>query len=72
MEVNAIGTMKYSNEYRDVAVAELTESTTNLRKAFDEASLEELAQSIRNHGVLSPLVVRRANGHFEIVAGARR
>jgi ParB family chromosome partitioning protein len=72
MKMNAIETMKSLSEYRNVALAELTESTTNPRKAFDESSLEELAQSIRSHGVLSPLVVRCSNGHFEIVAGARR
>jgi ParB family chromosome partitioning protein len=34
--------------------------------------LQELAESIRSKGVLSPLLVRRQIGHFEIVAGARR
>jgi ParB/RepB/Spo0J family partition protein len=61
-----------SSEYRNIAVTELTESTTNPRKAFDEERLDELAASIRTHGVLSPLVVRCVNGHFEIVAGVRR
>ncbi len=70
--MNAIETTKVSNEYSNVAMAELAESTTNPRKTFDEASLEELAQSIRVHGVLSPLVVRQLNGHLEIVSGARR
>ncbi len=50
----------------------LIESSTNPRKAFDEERLEELAESIRSKGILSPLVVRPVNGHFEIVAGARR
>jgi ParB family transcriptional regulator, chromosome partitioning protein len=43
------------------------------RQHFDNAKLDELAQSIREHGVLEPLVVRkRAEGQFEIVAGERR
>lgn len=43
------------------------------RKTFDEAALSELADSIREHGVIQPLVVRRkANGMYEIVAGERR
>jgi ParB family chromosome partitioning protein len=70
--MNAIETTKISNEYSNAAMVELAESTTNPRKTFDEASLEELAQSIRSHGVLSPLVVRRSQGHLEIVSGARR
>jgi ParB family transcriptional regulator, chromosome partitioning protein len=43
------------------------------RQHFDNAKLDELAQSIREHGVLEPLVVRkRSEGQFEIVAGERR
>lgn len=43
------------------------------RKRFDEASLEALAESIRAHGVLEPLLVRPAGeGRYEIVAGERR
>jgi ParB family chromosome partitioning protein len=43
------------------------------RQHFDDASLEELAQSIREHGVIEPLVVRRKGpDEFEIVAGERR
>jgi hypothetical protein len=57
--MNAMETTKVSNEYSNVTMVQLAESATNPRKTFDEASLEELAQSIRSHGVLSPLVVRR-------------
>lgn len=45
------------------------------RRHFDKARLEELSQSIKEHGLLEPLVVRRAPGHadkFEIIAGERR
>jgi ParB family chromosome partitioning protein len=43
------------------------------RQRFDPKALEELAQSIREHGVIEPLVVRRvAEGSFEIIAGERR
>jgi ParB family chromosome partitioning protein len=61
-----------SQEYRSIPLAELVESTTNPRKAFDERQLEELAESIRSKGVLLPLLVRPVNGHYEIVAGERR
>ncbi len=59
-------------EYVNVPLAQLVESSTNPRKTFDEEKLEELAESIRSKGVLSPLLTRRVNGHFEIVSGARR
>ena len=39
---------------------------------MDEARLEELAQSIRSHGVIQPILVRRVGDRTEIVAGERR
>src|SRR5687768_13491220 len=42
------------------------------RKYFDEAALAELANSIKERGVMEPIIVRPVNGHFEIVAGERR
>src|SRR5580700_3271982 len=64
--------VKPSQEYVNVPLAELAESSANPRKTFDEERMEELAESIRSKGVLSPLLARRVNGHFEIVSGARR
>ena len=43
------------------------------RKHFDEEALAELAESIRQHGVLQPLTVRRlSSGYYQIIAGERR
>ncbi len=42
------------------------------RKEFDEKSLKELADSIREHGVIQPLVVTQVGEHYRIVAGERR
>ncbi len=43
------------------------------RTLFDETALEELAESIRQHGVLQPITVRRLDsGYYQIVAGERR
>jgi ParB family chromosome partitioning protein len=42
------------------------------RQNFDEESLQELAASIRNDGVLEPVVVREVNGDYELVSGERR
>ncbi len=43
------------------------------RKNFDQEKLEELAESIRQHGVIQPLTVRRlASGYYQIIAGERR
>src|SRR5690606_29047300 len=42
------------------------------RTVFDEAALDELAQSLRTSGMIQPIVARRAGNGFEIVAGERR
>jgi ParB family chromosome partitioning protein len=42
------------------------------RKRFDEQKLEELAASIREHGVVEPILVRREGGKYRILAGERR
>lgn len=42
------------------------------RRSFDESSLSELAESIRAHGVLQPLLLRRSGSGYEIIAGERR
>jgi ParB family chromosome partitioning protein len=42
------------------------------RKRFEEEGLEELAASIREHGVVEPILVRREGGRYRIVAGERR
>ena len=42
------------------------------RRTFDPAELEALADSIRRHGILQPLTVRRRDGAWELVAGERR
>lgn len=42
------------------------------RKFFREEALTELADSIRQHGILQPLTVRRVNGNYELIAGERR
>lgn len=42
------------------------------RKQFDEESLQELAASIKEYGILQPLLVKEKDGHYEIIAGERR
>ncbi len=61
-------------EQRLVSIAQLHPSGHNPRKSFDDAGLGELADSIRNKGLLQPIIVRldRARGGYEIVAGERR
>jgi ParB family chromosome partitioning protein len=61
---------------QDIPLEKIRESRTNPRGYFDQAKLAELAENIRQHGVLQPIIVRRlpqgAAGIYELVAGARR
>ncbi len=42
------------------------------RKTFNEASIEELARSVREHGIVQPLLVTRSGDRYELIAGERR
>jgi len=55
-----------------VAVSEIVPNPDQPRRHFDEEALASLAESIRRHGLLQPLVVRRIAGRFELIAGERR
>ncbi|WP_062115226.1 ParB/RepB/Spo0J family partition protein [Aureimonas sp. AU40] len=58
---------------RKIAVGELVANPRNPRRRFDETDLSELTASIRQHGVVQPILARKlASGRFEIVAGERR
>jgi ParB/RepB/Spo0J family partition protein len=57
-------------EYVTLPIERIRESTTNPRQRFDD--LEELAASIRVHGVLQPILVRPLRKDFELIVGARR
>jgi ParB family transcriptional regulator, chromosome partitioning protein len=61
---------------QDIPIAKIRESKTNPRRFFDEAKLAELADNIRQHGVLQPILLRPLPegeaGTYEVVAGTRR
>jgi ParB family chromosome partitioning protein len=56
----------------EVAVDRITPSPFQPRRTFDEGKIEELAASIRNQGIIQPLVVRPKGDNFELIAGERR
>jgi ParB family chromosome partitioning protein len=55
-----------------VAIEDIEANRKQPRKRFVDSSLNELAESIRQHGLMQPIVVRRLGGGYEIVAGERR
>jgi ParB family chromosome partitioning protein len=56
----------------NVPVEQISPNPYQPRKTFNDASIEELARSIREHGVVQPLVVSRAGDRFKLIAGERR
>lgn len=56
----------------NLSLSEIVVNKNQPRKNFDEDALEELTDSIRQHGVLQPILVRKKGSVYEIVAGERR
>src|SRR5580704_6105524 len=55
-----------------VALSEIMPSPLQPRKIFRSDQLQELVESIREHGIIQPLIVRKIEGKFELIAGERR
>ena len=59
--------------YRLLPIHKVEPNPDQPRHSFDETELQELADSIAQHGVIQPLTVREMpNGYFQIIAGERR
>ena len=56
----------------NISVDQLNPGQYQPRKRFDEESLQELADSIIEQGLMQPIIVRKAENNFEIIAGERR
>ena len=76
MEYNKLEEKIYSQtpaeEITNVAIDQLRSNPYQPRKTFDEEALKELASSIKEHGVIQPIIVKKSIKGFEIVAGERR
>ena len=55
-----------------ISIEKIEPNRNQPRKTFNEDSLIELSESIRKHGVLSPLLVKKCDDYYEIIAGERR
>jgi len=65
-------TQEGNRKYFLCPIEELRPHSEQPRKSFNDASLQELADSIREKGVIQPLVVRKLPDHYQIIAGERR
>ncbi len=66
-DIETAGTSQLS-----VAVDRIAPNPRQPRRSFDEAQIDELAASIREKGVIQPLLVRRNEHGYELIAGGRR
>lgn len=60
------------SELRNIKVSQITADPDQPRRYFDDVALDELASSIKTHGILQPIVVTPKSGGYQIVAGERR
>lgn len=71
--ISPVSTQKDGEYVENIKLVDIEPNKGQPRKDFDDESLEELAQSIKEHGVITPIIVKRAdNGFYTIVAGERR
>jgi ParB family chromosome partitioning protein len=56
----------------EIPVSLISPNPLQPRKTFNEASIEELARSVREHGIVQPLVVTRSGDRYKLIAGERR
>jgi ParB family chromosome partitioning protein len=61
-----------NEEIIEISLDELRANPYQPRKRFDDDSLKELAESIKNHGVFQPIIVKKSIKGYEIIAGERR
>lgn len=59
-------------EYSYIDIGEIRPAEIQPRREFDDAALRQLSESIEESGVIQPLVVRQAEGGYELIAGERR
>lgn len=65
-------TIGNTGDVREISLSQIDRNTSQPRKNFDEKSLAELAESIKAHGVIQPVILTPRRGRFMLVAGERR
>lgn len=70
--VEELATEKILNKVKELDINKIQKDTNQPRRHFDEESLAELASSIKEKGVLEPILVRKTNDNYIIIAGERR
>lgn len=64
--------MQENDTLKNLKITEVEPNRDQPRKRFDQESLEELANSIKEYGLIQPIVVTKKDGYYSIIAGERR
>lgn len=64
--------MNLEKEIFDISLQDIIPNRFQPREMFDDEALKELSQSIKEHGVIQPIIVRKVGDKYEIIAGERR
>ena len=64
--------MQENDTLKNLKIIEVEPNRDQPRKNFDQEALEELAQSIKEYGLIQPIVVTKKEGYYSIIAGERR
>lgn len=66
------GAKGQGSQVASIPIAEIHPNPLQPRSSFDASRLEELASSIETHGIIQPILIRRRDSHYELIAGERR
>lgn len=72
IEGRSRSTSSSGSEIRFVDINDIKPNSNQPRKNFGEGKIDELAQSIKTHGIIQPIMVRKTEKGYEIIAGERR
>ena len=72
IKVNSIDEENVEGKVLNLKITEVEPNRDQPRKTFNEETLEELAESIKEYGLIQPIIVTKEDGYYAIVAGERR
>src|SRR3954464_9337695 len=72
VQATPVGTQGGPRDVPDLELKQIQPNKLNPRLRFSKSGLDDLAASIKQYGILEPIIVRPVNSHFEVVVGERR
>lgn len=70
--IDAASLAQADDRVQEIPLEKIRRNPENPRKKFDRTAIEELAQTIKKHGVLQPILVQKHEDHYVVISGERR